>query len=199
VTPPDVPKARVRVPWFALVGTPVAIVGFIVVLSIAARLTRDRGGPVPQDVVVVDAGEPDGVTDAGSALALSVDAGAVDAGPALTDDAGALVDAGPEPSISPDLVARALLPTLQACLQGALRYDPSLGGRVQLRVVVERGSPVDVVVKGVGVPLFVSCVEQRGRSALVAGAPEQPVTIDARYLLDGVRAEVRVESATTAP
>lgn len=188
---PDAPIERQRPPWRGLVVGAAAAAVFLVVLSVAAYATRDRAGPVRS--APLDAGsQADDTSDAGAIMA---DAGAP------TTDAGEVPTAEPEPDGGPlgpagppvELAAlvTATQPLLQGCLQDALRFDPSWGGKLRVRVEL-RGRTVRALPPPGASPVFTQCLAQR--SARLEGAPAT-ANAELSVALDGLRGTASVLDA----
>lgn len=185
---PDPPAKRERTPWRGVVAGLIAAAVFTLGLAVTAYATRDSAGPVRPPA-----------PDAGDSGASPVDAGALEAAPALAlADAGEVATAEPEPDAGPigpvgppvDLAAlsAAAQPVLQGCLQEALRFDPSFGGKVRARVEL-RGRTVRVLPPAGASPVFGGCLEQR--SARLEGAPANAAA-ELVVALDGLRATATV-------
>ncbi|MCC7072437.1 MAG: hypothetical protein IT383_14000 [Deltaproteobacteria bacterium] len=184
---PDPPAERERPPWRGVVVGALAAALFIVVLAFAAYATRDRAGPVRPRLLDAGQWEPPA----------ALDAGAQDAG-VSAPDAGEVPTAEPEPDGGPlgpegppvELAALVAVtqPLLQGCLQEALRFDPSWGGKVRVRVEL-RGRTVHARPPAGASPVFAQCLAQRG--ARLEGAS---ATADAELLvqLDGLRATATI-------
>lgn len=192
LVPADLPTTKERAPWRGLVVGVVAAAAFVVGLAVTAYATRDGAGPVRPRVL--EAGMALGAADAGV-----IDV--VDAGSAAPPDAGVVATAEPEPDSGPvgatappvelTVLTAIAQPLLQGCLTEALRFDPSLGGRVSLRVEL-RGRTLRVLPPPGASPVLARCLEQqRGR---VEGEPRE-VNATLRVLLDGLRGTATVEDA----
>lgn len=209
---PDV-RSLWRVAWSGVV----AVCTFVLVLAITARLTRDGAGGVPRgapsDVAsgsavmanspgIVLPAAPQVDTDAGG----SADAGPID-GPGRSDggtawtvplepDAGPVAAAGPPVAL--DEVQSALTPVLERCLRDALRFDPSLGGRVDLEMVAQDGV-LRAQLRGAPSPVLATCLETGARAVPISGARDEVVHLEARVVLDGLRGLVRWFSLDVVP
>ena len=179
-----------RPPWRGVVVGLCAAILFTVALAVAAFATRDTTKGVPFHP------RP----DAGFADAGFVDAGDVeaDAGPSSPPVEGPIgdVDAGPifvaGPPVNAADVATAMLPVVAECLRAALRFDPSLGGRVTLRVIAERGALSATLLQSSS-PVLASCVTSKGK--LPYETPRDAVAVEAKLTLDGLRGTVKLVSA----
>lgn len=178
-------------------------IAFTVVLSVVARATRDGAGAV-RDYGVELAG-----LDASEGRAAAVDATdqtpssetrhiGADAVELATSEHGAQGGAPPAagPPIVFDDLRSILTPIIEGCLAEALRFDPSLGGTVEIAVSVRRGA-LDARARATAPsPVFARCIERNARSLPVAYAPVEPVHIAARVALDGLRGRVNLEEVS---
>jgi hypothetical protein len=212
-----------RPPWRGLVVGIVATLVFVVAIALIARATRDGAGGVPPElsrrekegsaakaphVHGPDAARAAGGTGAppgdqaldqaaeplaGGDEAEGSDAGLIehatvepepDAGPALV----------PGPPVDVDAVVAEVLPVIETCLQGALRFDPALGGRAQLFLVVRRHQ-LSASFADAPSPVLSSCVAENARALPTEAAPFEPVRIEVTVVLDGLRGRVKVVSS----
>lgn len=195
----DSSQARERPPWRGLVAGAFATVAFVLGLAFVARATRDSAGPVlhdPEETVV--AVRPSAPTQGSAAT------DAEDAGAAESSDAGDVPTVEPEPDSGPvlvpgppvdvDAVTAEVRPIIEKCLQGALRFDPSLGGRARLSLLVRRGE-VSATLLDAPSPVLASCVSTSASAVPSASDPPAPVKVEARVVLDGLRGRVKIEEA----
>lgn len=205
----DVPSTAGRNPWRGLVVGVIVSFVFIVGIAFVARATRDGAGGVPHDEVVgiLDAGAlVDGAalvdSDGGVLVQVASDGGVrVDAGPFI--DAGPSegpegeADSGPAlvegPPINAADVVAVTLPLVEDCLKKALRFDPSLGGRARLHIVVADGKLAPTM-PGASSPVLSQCVAAGSSSLAWPTAPDARHEVEARIVLDGLRKTIRVES-----
>ncbi len=194
----EAPSTAGRNPWRGLVAGVIASLLFILGVAFVARATRDGSAGVPRDEVVAALLNDGGVP----AFVDALDGGAL-------SDAGALIDAGPsegpegEPDTGPALVegppivaadvVAVTLPLVEDCLKKALRFDPSLGGRARLRIVVADGKLAPTM-PGASSPVLSQCVAAGSTSLAWPTAPDARHEVEARIVLDGLRKTIRVES-----
>jgi hypothetical protein len=186
-----------RAPWRGLVAGTVAALAFVVVLAFTARATRDDAGPVPRELKST----PVAVVDAGSGGDVQVD-GVLDAGPS-NELIGPLFDAGVEgpqgPPVDALLVAARVLPVVEACLKSALRFDPSLGGRAHLTATVSPAGRISARLTQAPSSILTGCVAEGARDLVAPTAPAEEARVDAVLVVDGLRGQVRLDSAAIAP
>lgn len=205
----EAPSAAGRNPWRGLVVGAIASLVFILGVAVIARATRDGAGGVPREDVALaasaanaDAGDPAAVAGSADggvdpvAIAALVDAGdIIDAGPVEgpegEPDAGPAEVAGP-PVVAADVVA-VTLPLVEECLKKALRFDPSLGGKARLHIVVADGKLAPSM-PGASSPVLSQCVAAGAATLAWPTAPAARHEVEARIVLDGLRKAIRVES-----
>lgn len=207
-----------RAPWRGALAGILGAFAFIVGLALVARATSDSAGIVPSDAVpdapgapdagglaldggspaggLLDAGAPDGggldgVLDAGALDASGADAAGL-VGPEREPAAVPAVVEGP-PIVAADVVA-VVVPLVEECLRKAIRFDPALGGRVLMRIVVGGGRLVPSLPVSPS-PVLSSCIATGGSALAWPTAPGEHHLVVARLALDGLRRAVRVESA----
>lgn len=195
----ETPSPAGRNPWRGLVVGAIASLVFVLIVAAVARATRDEAGGVPREDIAVAAadagggsaiaGSRDGGVDAAGAAAV-VDAGAME-GPEGEPDAGPAEVAGP-PVIAADVVA-VTLPLVEDCLKKALRFDPALGGKARLHIVVADGKLAPSM-PGASSPVLSQCVAAGAATLAWPTVPEARHEIEARIVLDGLRKTIRVES-----
>lgn len=208
LVPDDGHQNVARAPWRGLVAGVVAAVAFIVGLAVVARATRDSAGGVPPRpdeparLVAVPppagpTGEDDGAVDM---VVATTDAGQADAGAATVElatvepepDSGPVEVPGPPVDVAQ--VMAEVQPVLEKCLQGALRFDPSLGGNAGLSLSIRKGVLTAAMIDAPS-PVLAACVEENARALPTQASPREPVKVEARVALDGLRGRVKVESA----
>jgi hypothetical protein len=197
----ELPSSRERPPWRGLVVGVVAAAVFIVVLAFVARATRDGAG---------------GVVHIPTEEELALAAAALDAGPAVVDagapaivDAGSVEDAGeratvenedagptvvPLPPVDAMAVAGEVQPIVEKCLQNALRFDPSLGGKVHVDVEA-RAAALHATLKDAPSPVLATCFAENARALPFANAGAETSHVEVTLQLDGLRGQVKVVSA----
>ncbi|MBI1948474.1 MAG: hypothetical protein HYS27_22500 [Deltaproteobacteria bacterium] len=180
---PDPPQKRERPPWRGLVVGLLAAIVFIVGLAVTAYATRDSAGPV----------RPPALDAGGDAEAAALDAGAMPPDAGVRADAVEVATAEPEPDagafgpVGPPVdlaeLAATAQPLVQRCLAEALRFDPSFGGRVRLRVEVN-GRTLLVQPPAGASPVFARCLG--AERARLEGAPTRAAA-ELTVVLDGLR------------
>lgn len=202
--PVPIPASTDRAPWRGAVAGAAAALVFIVGLAVVARGTRDGALAPPQHPIFAQA-----VLDP-AVLRLAVPAPDGGAGPPDPRDGGVLVVSSPvegpidepaalplvvdgPPVVAADVVAVAV-PVVEECLKKALRFDPGLGGRVRLLVVVAVGR-LSLSLPSSPSPVLASCVASGGASLAWPTAPGERHVVEGGLALDGLRGAVRVESA----
>jgi hypothetical protein len=214
LVPVHVPASTQRAPWRGAVAGAAAALVFIVGLAIVARATRNGALAPPRHPIVEEvvedvaadsgtlasgapapdggAGPLDGALHAGARDAdVLVVAGAVE-GPIDEPPAVPVVVAGP-PVVAADVVAVAV-PAVEECLKKALRFDPGLGGRVRLLVVVAAGR-LALSLPSAPSPVLANCVASSGASLAWPTTQGERHVVEGGLALDGLRGMVRVESA----
>jgi hypothetical protein len=186
LTPSEPPERRRPPVWRGALLAVLTMLLFLASVAVAAYATRDSAGPVRPPV-----------PDAGIVLPVIVDAGPVeipDAGELTTVEAEP--DSGPVgvagPPVEPAALSAAAKPILETCLREALRFDPSFGGKLRVRVEV-RGRTLGLVPPPGTSPVFAGCAtQQKGR---LEGAPAT-ANAELRVVLDGLRGVVTIEETT---
>lgn len=224
---PDSPQPK-RAPWRGVVVGLAAAALFVVTLAFLARAMRDDGPAVPEQLRLTSLSPNDAAVPREDASTAVTDAENDGAGSHHTDetsDAGAFgfednaassvtvpaqPDAGPigaaGPPVDVNAVVGRVIPILERCLHDALRFDPALGGRGRLRIEVRAGALTATLVDATS-PVLAACVTERVSASVQAQQATGPETsalddviqLEARVLLDGLRGQVRVESAAVLP
>lgn len=164
----SMPPSDRRSPWPVVAASVASVAAFVLVLGVAAYLTRDASGAVSnaRPIDGVDDEPMDVVADGTTATAVDV--------------------------------LEAAAPVVEKCFQNAVAFDPSLGGSVRVKLTVNPDGTgrAEVETKGAS-PIFAACVARAGATVKIPPLPTTAIA-QGRFALDAAKGRAVLDESSAA-